>query len=60
MAPFIPFVERGTSSMSIFAFQLIRFVCRGTSFSFWVAIRLSEHARAIRLPSRSAGLQVLD
>jgi len=32
--------------MSIFAFQLIRFVCRGTSFSFWVAIRLSEHARA--------------
>ena len=46
MEPFIPFLEHAISSMWIFAFRLIHCVCKGTSFSFWVATRLGEHARA--------------
>ena len=46
MEPFIPFLEHAITSMSIFAFRLIRFVCKGASFSFWVATRLGEHVRA--------------
>jgi len=46
MEPFNPFFEHATTSMSIFALRPIGFVCRGASFSFWVATRLGEHARA--------------
>ena len=46
MEPFIPFLEHATTSMSIFALRPIRFVCRGASFSFWVATPLGENARA--------------
>src|SRR5205807_1910005 len=44
--PFNPFLEHATTSMSIFALRPIRFVCRGASFSFWVATPLGENARA--------------
>ena len=46
MAPFIPFQEHATTSMSTFALRPTCFVCRGANFSFWVATHLAEDARA--------------
>ena len=61
MAPFIPFLEHATTSMSIFALRSIHFVCKGASFSFWVATRLGRtRACQIRLPGCSADVEMLD
>ena len=46
MAPFTPFLEHTTTSMSIFALRPIRFVRREANFSFWVATPLGENQPA--------------